>query len=102
MKQKLIEARENILEAVKFIKTQSTAYLDYSGRRMVDSAITVICGHLFLGPGGQVRSQEGRGQAIHRERGWPKCRPTLAIVNSGDITPMNQYQLLAGPVPSAG
>ena len=101
LKQKLVKAREDILEAVKFIKTQSTAYLDYSGRRMVDSAMTVICGHLFLG---QAVKCDRKKVVAKRyiEKGLAQMQADLAIVNSGDITPMDEYQLLAGPVPTVG
>lgn len=101
LKQKLIEARESILEAVKFVKTRSTAYLDFSGRRLVDSAITVICGHLFLG---QAVKCDRKKVVAKRyiEKGLAQMQADLAIVNSGDTTPMDEYQLLAGPVPSAG
>ena len=101
LKQKLVEARENILEAVKFVKTRSTAYLDYSGRRLVDSAITVICGHLFLAQA--VKSDRKKVVAKrYIEKGLAQMKADLSIVNSGDITPMDEYQLLAGPVPTVG
>jgi len=101
LKQKLVEARTRILETVKFVKTRSTAYLDYSGRRVVDSAITIICGHLFLGQA--VKS--GRKKVVAKryiEKGLAQMQADLALVNSGDTTPMDEYQLLAGPVPSVG
>ena len=37
-----------VLEAVKFVKTKPTSYLNLSGRRLVDSALVVIVGHLLL------------------------------------------------------
>jgi alkylation response protein AidB-like acyl-CoA dehydrogenase len=101
LKQQLVEARASILEAVKFVKTQSTSYLDYSGRRLVDSAITVICGHLFLG---QAVKCDRKKVVAKRyiAKGLAQMQADLAIVHSGDTTPMDEYQLLAGPIPSAG
>jgi len=100
LKQKLVEAKTEILDAVKFVKTRSTAYLDYSGRRLVDSAITVICGHLFLG---QAVKNDRKKVVARRyiEKGLTQMKADLAMVNSGDTTPMDQYRLLAGPVPAA-
>ena len=48
LKQRLIEARQRVVEAVVFVKSKGTSYLDLSGRRLVDSAIAIIIGHLFL------------------------------------------------------
>lgn len=101
LKERLIEARAKILEAIKFVKTQSTAYLDFSGRRLVDSAITVICGHLFLG---QAVKCDRKKVVAKRyiQKGLAQMQADLEIVNSGDTSPMDDYQLLAGPVPTAG
>ncbi len=100
LKQKLVDARTSILEAVKFVKTQSTAYLDFSGRRLVDSAITVICGHLFLG---QAVKCERKKLVAKRyiQKGLAQMQADLAMIMSGDTTPLDAYPLLAGPVPSA-
>ena len=51
MKQKLIDAKRRILDAIQFVKSQGTSYLDFSGRRLVDSAIAIIVGHLLLAQG---------------------------------------------------
>jgi alkylation response protein AidB-like acyl-CoA dehydrogenase len=101
LKEKLVEARTKILETVQFVKTKSTAYLDYSGRRLVDSAIMVICGHLFLG---QAVKCDRKKIVAKRyiEKGLAQLQADLAVVNSGDTTPMDEYQLLAGPVPTIG
>lgn len=100
LKQKLVEAKTEILDAVKFVKTRSTAYLDYSGRRLVDSALTVICGHLFLG---QAVKNDRKKVVARRyiQKGLAQMKADLAMVNSGDTTPLDEYRLLAGPVPAA-
>ena len=51
LKQKLIAARQRVAECVQFVKSKGNAYLDLSGRRLVDSAITIIIGHLLLAQG---------------------------------------------------
>ena len=68
LKQKLVEARQRVAEAVQFVKSKGTSYLDLSGRRLVDSAIAVIIGHLLLAPGREERAEEARGPAVHRAR----------------------------------
>ncbi len=100
LKQKLVDARSRILEAIKFVKNQSTAYLDFSGRRLVDSAITVICGHLLLG---QAVKCDRKKLVARRyiQKGLAQMQADLALITSGDTTPLEAYQLLAGPVPSA-
>ncbi|MHB8897710.1 MAG: acyl-CoA dehydrogenase family protein [Thermoguttaceae bacterium] len=99
--QKLVDARSQILDAVKFVKTQSTAYLDFSGRRLVDSAITVICGHLFLAQAAKSPRKKIVAKR-YLQKGLTQMQADLAMVNSGDTTPLTSYQILAGPVPAAG
>ena len=98
LKDKLIEAKAKIVEAIEFVKGRSTTYLDYSGRRLVDSAIAVIVGHLFLGQG--VKNDRKKRVARHFiESQLPLLRMNLEQVHTGDTTALDEYQLLAGPVP---
>jgi alkylation response protein AidB-like acyl-CoA dehydrogenase len=100
LKQKLTEAKQHILEAIQFVKQQSMAYLDLSGRRLVDAAISVIIGHLLLGQGAvNERKKQVARRFILRE--LPVVRMNCEQVLSGDMTPLEQYALLAGPVPPA-
>jgi len=99
LKQKLVGVRQRIAEAVQFVKSKSTTYLDLSGRRMVDSAIAVIVGHLFLGQG----AKNDRKKRVARrfiENHLPVIAMNLQQVFSGDTTALDEYELLAGPVPS--
>jgi hypothetical protein len=101
LKQRLVEAKQSILAAIAFIKQQSTSYLDLSGRRLVDSAIAVIVGHLFLGQGAvNERKKQVAKRFIERE--LPILRANLEQIHSGDMAAMAEYELLAGPVPVAG
>ena len=63
LKQKLLEAKGRIMEAILFVKSQGTSYLDYSGRRLVDAAIAVVVGHLLLG---QAAVNERKRQVARR------------------------------------
>ena len=100
LKQKLIQGKQQILEAVQFVKRQSGSYLDLSGRRLVDSAITLMVGHLFLG---QAAVDERKRRVARRfiESRLPVLEMNLRQVLSGDTSPMEEYELLAGPVPAA-
>lgn len=100
LKQRLVEGRQLVLEAIQFVKNKPTAYLDLAGRRIVDAAITVIVGHLFLGQG----AADDRKKRVARrfiESQMPVLRMNLDQVRAGDMTPLEEYDLLAGPVPAS-
>jgi alkylation response protein AidB-like acyl-CoA dehydrogenase len=99
LKQKLVAARKQIVEAVAYVKTRPTAYLDLSGRRIVDCAITVIVGHLLLGQG-NANDRKKRVARRFIEGGLSTLRANLEQVHSGDMTALDEYDLLAGPVPA--
>jgi alkylation response protein AidB-like acyl-CoA dehydrogenase len=99
LKQKLVDARQRIVDAIKYVKGKSTAYLDLSGRRIVDAAIAVIIGHQFLGQG--VKSDRKKRVARRFiESHLPIIAMNLQQVLSGDTSALDEYELLAGPVPS--
>jgi alkylation response protein AidB-like acyl-CoA dehydrogenase len=97
-KAQLIEAREKIRESVDYAKSISGSYIDLSGRRLVDSAIYVIIGHMFLGQA----AKSDRKRAVldwFMSMRMPQLRQNCERVLSGDSSPIDQYELLAGPVP---
>jgi len=99
LKGKLVAGKERVLEAVRFVKGQSTTYLDLSGRRLVDAAIAIICGHLLLAQG----AKNDRKRRVARrfiEAQMPILRMNCEQVLAGDSTPLDEYELLAGPVPA--
>ncbi|MBU4398696.1 MAG: acyl-CoA dehydrogenase, partial [Planctomycetes bacterium] len=99
LKRKLIEARQLIAETITLVKSNSTSYLDLSGRRLVDSAVTVVCGHLLLAQGA---ADERKKRVARRfiERELPVLRMNCAQIHAGDMSPLEEYALLAGPVPA--
>ena len=101
LKQKLIEAKQRVLEAMQFVKTRGTMYLDLSGRRLVDAAIVIVVGHLLLGQG-DVDDRKKRVVRRYLQRELPILRMNCEQILSGDMTPLDEYALLAGPVPSSG
>jgi hypothetical protein len=99
LKEKLLEAKERVVEAIRFVKKQSTSYLDLAGRRLVDAALSIICGHLLLGQGAK---NERKRRVARRfiEGQMPVLRMNCEQVLSGDSAPLEEYELLAGPVPA--
>jgi alkylation response protein AidB-like acyl-CoA dehydrogenase len=101
LKQQLIDARGRVVEAVAFVKAKGTSYLDLAGRKLVDSAIAIVVGHLLLAQGAKnERKKHVARRFVHRE--LPKLRMNCERVLTGDMTAMEEYALLAGPVPAAG
>ena len=101
LKQKLIDARHRVNEAVQFVKAKGSSYLDLSGRRLVDSAMTIVIGHLLLGQGAK-NDRKKRVARRYIERDMPILRTNLDVVLAGDASATEEYALLAGPVPAAG
>ncbi|MHC4177996.1 MAG: acyl-CoA dehydrogenase family protein, partial [Planctomycetota bacterium] len=100
LKQQLVGGKQQILEAVTFVKEKGTAYLDLVGRQLVDSAVAVIVGHLLLAQG-EANERKRRVARRFVERQMPVLRMNCEHVLSGDSSPLEEYALLAGPVPSA-
>ncbi len=101
LKHKLIEARQCVVAAVQFVKAKGSSYLDLSGRRLVDSAIAIIIGHLLLAQGVKNdRKKRVARRFIDRE--LSVLRMSCEQIHSADMAPMEEYALLAGPVPAAG
>jgi hypothetical protein len=99
LKEKLVAAKARILEVIQFVKTKSTSYLDLSGRKLVDSAIIVIVGHLLLGQG-RVNDRKRRVARRFIESQLPVLRMNCELILSGDTAAVDEYDLLAGPVPA--
>jgi alkylation response protein AidB-like acyl-CoA dehydrogenase len=97
---RLVDGKQRILDAVKFVKSQSSTYLDLSGRKLVDSAIAVIVGHLLLAQGA-VNERKRRVAKRFIETRMPLLRTNCEQILTGDMTPVSEYELLAGPVPAS-
>lgn len=101
LKAKLLDGKAELLKAIEYVKTQPSTYLDLIGRRLVDSAITIIVGHLFLG---QAVKNERKQRVARRfiETGMPVLRMNCEQILSRDTSALDEYEILAGPVPSVG
>ena len=100
LKAKLVEAKQLVLKGIAFAKERGAEYTDLHGRRLVDAAIAVLIGHLFLG---QAAASERKKAVAHRfiQTELPGIQRDITVVCSGDKSAMEQYDLLAGPVPAA-
>lgn len=100
LKAKLVEGKQLILKAVAFVKEKGAEYMDLSGRRLVDSAIAVIVGHLFL----PQAAKNAHKKAVARkfiETRLANLKRDIELVLAGDRAVMDEYEILAGPLPSA-
>lgn len=94
------EAKKLVLQAVKFVKERGNEYMDLHGRKLVDSAVTVLVGHLLL----KQAAVSDRKKAVARrfiDTGLPTLRRDVELICSGDQTPLEQFDLIAGPPGSA-
>ena len=100
LKQKLAEAKTEVLKGVTFVKERGPDYMDLYGRRLVDSAIATLVGHLFLR---QAETNERKQRVARRyiESSLPSIRRDIALVCSGDTSVLEELETLAGPPPTA-
>lgn len=101
LQSRLVEARQLVAKAIAFVKEKGASYMDLAGRRLVDSAIAVIVGHLFLP---QAMKNDHKKAVARRfiETQLPNIRRDVELICSGDRSALEQYELLAGPLPAAG
>jgi len=98
LKQKLVDGKATLTEAITFTKTRTSTYVDLSARRLVDGAITIIIGHLLLGQGTRCdRKKLVARRFIDTRLAVLAC--DCQQVFSGDMLPVEEYERLAGPVP---
>ncbi len=117
LKAKLVAGREQVLKTIAFVKSQNSDYLDLAGRRLVDAATAVYIGHLFLrqaepgcpqpapcGAGSQpataARDRKKRVARRFIDTEVRKAHFNCELICAGDRAPLEEYDLLAGPVPA--
>ena len=99
LKAKLAEGKALVMKGIAISKEKGADYMDLYGRKLVDSAIAVLVGHFFLGQA----EKNDRKKAVARrfiETRLADVRRDIDLISSGDVTPMEQYETIAGPVPS--
>ncbi len=98
LKQRLTEGKELVLKGVAFVKERGANYMDLHGRKLVDAALVVLIGHLLLR---QAEDNERKRVVARRflDTNLPTLERDIMLVCSGDTTPVDDYETLAGPVP---
>jgi alkylation response protein AidB-like acyl-CoA dehydrogenase len=99
LKTKLAAGKEQVLETIAYVKQQPTEYLDLAGRKLVDAAAAVLIGYLFLR---QATDSERKVHVARRfiETELANVRRNCTLVQSGDRAPLDDFEALAGPLPS--
>ena len=95
---KLDEAKALVLKGIAFVKAKGGEYMDLWGRKLVDAAAAVIIGHLFL----RQANANDRKKAVARRfinMNMPTVKRDIDLVCSDDRTALDDYDLIAGPVP---
>lgn len=83
-------------EICAFVKEQAgTTYMDLYGRRIVDVAIDLICGCLFLQDAAIDEGRQTRAQRWITTR-LPRIRYAQELIQSGDTSTMSDFDALAG------
>jgi 3-(methylthio)propanoyl-CoA dehydrogenase len=96
---KLAEARQLLAKAIVFTKQAGASYMDLYGRKLVDSAIAMIVGHLFLGQAVRNERKKAVARRFIRTQ-MSDVRRNVELICSGDKAPLEEYAALAGPLPA--
>jgi len=99
LKQKLVAGRAEVARAIAFVKEKGAEYMDLYGRRLVDSAIAVLAGHLLLAQA----ARNDRKKAVAKryiDVQSANIRRDVELICSGDRSPLEHYPALAGPLPA--
>ncbi len=118
---KLAEGREQLKNAVVFVKENGNEYMDLYGRALVDIAIDLIIGYLFCGQAstkvdmkvgagdngegenGETISMKERKAMIARRfitKNASKITSLTESICAGDKSTFTDYEALVGPVPT--
>ena len=87
-------------ESIDYVKTKpGNEYLDFVGRKLVDMAIYLIVGALLLD---QARTSDVKKAVVHR---WlvtkmAELRMNHEMILSGEKSPIDDFEVLAGPLPT--
>jgi alkylation response protein AidB-like acyl-CoA dehydrogenase len=98
LKEMLVINREIFSSAIEFVKTQSGAYVDLVARQMVDAAIAILVGHYFLKQA-EKNDRKKKVAEVFITRNMPMVAMKCMQINTGSMSILSDYELLAGAVP---
>ncbi|HBT75447.1 MAG TPA: hypothetical protein DEB39_00660, partial [Planctomycetaceae bacterium] len=99
LKQSLIDSAGEIAAAVDFVKSQSGAYVELVARQLVESATFVLCGHYLLGQATHC-DRKKRVANLYILKNKPRITMLCDQAKSGNTQVIDDYELIAGPVPA--
>jgi alkylation response protein AidB-like acyl-CoA dehydrogenase len=110
---------ELMLKTVAYVKEKGVEYMDLHGRELVDTAIMIICGYLFCSQAsgkvdievetpkndnGQTKiSMKKRKEMLARRyitKNASLIKSLIESIMSGNVSSLEQYDALAGAVPT--
>ena len=97
-------AKEDLIEAVAFVKTKSPMYRDLMARKLVDMGINLIVGGLFCDQACSSVNEEMAKTKFAVAKRWlawrlPESRMNKEVILSDDMQLVDDFETLAGPVP---
>ncbi|MDR1270190.1 MAG: acyl-CoA dehydrogenase family protein [Planctomycetaceae bacterium] len=96
----LIKGREEIQSAINFAKSRSGVYIELVARRLVDAAIAVLAGHYLLGQATKNERKKHLAE-LFIVQNEPVVTMKCTQVKQGNSKVIDDYELLADPVPVA-
>lgn len=96
LKQLLDAGKEEVLKGIAFVKSKGNEYMDLYGRKLTDSAIAVLIGHLLLKQGA-ANDRKKLVAKRYIETNAATIRRDIELVCSGDTLVIEQMECLAGP-----
>ncbi len=100
LKASLIESRKKTVEAINFVKEQGTGYIDLSARKLVDCAIDILIGHLFLAQAEKC-DRKKKIAKYFIERQAPRIAANVAVLLNRNSQAIDDYKTIVGDVPAA-
>lgn len=97
LKAALLEGQARVMESIAFVKEQGTEYMDLHGRKLVDSASSVIIGHLFLRQAEQ-NERKRRVAARYIRRSLATLERDTLVLRSGDRSALQDFEAIAGKI----
>jgi len=93
---KLAENRELTAKAVEFLKKQSSDYLDLYSRKLVDMAIDIYIGYLFLKQAKKSEHKEAVARKFINDAST-RGKANFDLITSGRKEVLTDYQNIVGP-----
>ncbi|MGI6401293.1 MAG: acyl-CoA dehydrogenase family protein [Thermoguttaceae bacterium] len=96
-KEKLITTRARLEDAIAFVRSKGSAYVELRARKLIDAGIAILIGHYFLGQASKCdRKKKVATYYISKELG--NIAGIIATVENGSTQILDDYLEIVGPV----